>query len=82
MRLWDVASGENYATLKGHTGSVYSVQFSPDGRSVLSGSQDGSSILWDATDLVESRLRLQRVTIANPNPDNSDGGARRGIVQQ
>jgi WD40 repeat protein len=69
VRLWDVASGENYATLKGHTGSVYSVQFSPVGRFVLSGSQDGSSILWDTTDLVESRLRLQRVTIANPNPD-------------
>jgi WD40 repeat protein len=70
VRLWDIESGENYATLRGHTGSVYSVQFSPDGRFVLSGSQDGSAILWDVTDLVESRLRLQRAPISDPNPDN------------
>ena len=35
-------------TLEGHSGSVASVAFSPDGRSVVSGSYDHMSRLWDA----------------------------------
>jgi WD40 repeat protein len=35
-------------TLLGHEGDVYDVQFSPDGRRVLSASADGTARLWDA----------------------------------
>lgn len=37
-------------TLAGHTREVTSVAFSPDGRNVLTASQDGSAILWLASD--------------------------------
>ena len=42
VNLWDVATGENIATLEGHTEWVYSVAFSTDGTTLASGSQDGT----------------------------------------
>lgn len=38
---------ESLDTLKGHTGWVWSVNFSPDGKYIASGSTDHKIILWD-----------------------------------
>ena len=40
IKVWDVASGRESLTLSGHTGTVWSVAFSPDGKTLVSGSQD------------------------------------------
>ena len=45
--LWDVDTGRNIKTLTGHTYSVKSVSFSPDGNTIASGSLDGTVRLWD-----------------------------------
>lgn len=47
IRLWDVSTGENIATLWGHPTDVQDLAFSPDGCLLASGSYDGTILLWD-----------------------------------
>ena len=47
IKLWDIATRRNIATFEGHTGSIRSLAFSPDGTTLASGSFDGRIKLWD-----------------------------------
>lgn len=47
IMIWDVASGRYLHRLRGHTSSVWSIAFSPDGNTLASGSPDRSIRLWD-----------------------------------
>jgi len=40
--------GQEIRTFHGHTWWVWSVAFSPDGRQILTGSDDGTAKIWDA----------------------------------
>jgi WD40 repeat protein len=42
----DAATGRCRHTLEGHTSTVYSVAFSPDGKQIVSGSGDKTLKLW------------------------------------
>jgi hypothetical protein len=46
-KVWDARTGTALLELKGHTGRVTSVSFSPDGRRIVTGGRDRAKV-WDA----------------------------------
>ena len=60
--LMDLATGS------GHTGNVNSVAYSPDGSRIVSGSNDETVMVWDASDLAAGPLATGRATRATSTP--------------
>jgi WD40 repeat protein len=45
--FWEIATGRELGRLRGHHGQVLSLAFTPDGRSLISGSEDTTALVWD-----------------------------------
>ena len=46
VKVWDALAGQESLTLKGHTGWVPTVCFSPDGKRLAPGSEAGPVHVW------------------------------------
>ena len=52
VKVWDAENGRKLLTLLGHKQRLNSVQWSPDGRQIASGSMDGIRVWGPAKDEV------------------------------
>jgi WD40 repeat protein len=53
VKLWSIESQKEVTALQGHSYSVYSVAFSPDGKYLASGSLDETVKLWNMENFQE-----------------------------
>ncbi len=70
--LYDIVTGEDKHILKGDQGFITSIAFSPDGKTIVSGSRDKTIYLWDV-DTGKLKLTLEghpdEVTHVSFSPD-------------
>jgi WD40 repeat protein len=59
VRLWDVETGTGIAVLRDHTNRVWSVDFSFDGKTLVSGGDDQCVRIWDVGDNHECLMVLE-----------------------
>src|SRR5262249_30254173 len=60
IRLWDVRTGQEALTLRGHLAAVASLAFSPDGHQLVSAAFDRNIRVWDAQPLKAEPDELDR----------------------
>jgi len=67
LKLWDIYTGKELMTFISNTKSIYSLAFSPDGKHVLSGSENNTIKLWDTATGKEIRTFTAPVTKIDGN---------------
>ncbi len=74
VRVWDTRTGALLFVLRGHTGTVEHVAFSPDDASIVSSGSDGTARIWGGPGVLLATLRghTNGVSDAEFSPDGRD----------
>jgi WD40 repeat protein len=64
IRAFEMATGKQRRILYGHAGCVRTLAMAPDGRRLLSGSDDDFALLWDVTPAGAAKPRKEPLTAA------------------
>ncbi len=82
VRLWDVASGEEIATVEVPVGSgVWSVAFSPDGNTLAWGAALGGVTLWDVSEWTGPRPLPRPFALEIVSGDGQQGAPGVALAQ-
>jgi WD40 repeat protein/serine/threonine protein kinase len=82
IRVFDVATGKNSVSLRGHLGTIRGLSFAPDGR-LASTADDRAVRVWEPTQRQEARALAKiegQVTALTLCPDDGTGRGRRLAV--
>jgi WD40 repeat protein len=73
LKLWDINSGQQIRSFKGHSDNVNAVAFSPNGKLALSGSMDDTLKLWEVNSGREIRSFKEHSDDVNAVAFSPDG---------
>ncbi|MEX2139794.1 MAG: WD40 repeat domain-containing protein [Pirellulales bacterium] len=80
-RLWDVTSGKELMRFEGHKAYIHTVEFSPDGKRILTAGRDSTARLWDS-DTGQQLFVFRGITYLPPAATmNSDGRSILGLTE-
>jgi len=69
IKLWDVETGRDVATLLGEPGWYIHMGFSPDGNTLFAASVEGTALLWHAPSFEEIAQRESQQASLRPSKE-------------
>ncbi len=66
INVWDVEAEKLQSILKGHTGIVTNLEYSEDGTTLMSRSNDGTALFWEMRQTPVTRLQITPRSVQSP----------------
>ncbi len=80
LKLWDLASGQELATLSGHSDYVTAVVDLPDGERALSASEDHTLKLWATSQVLATFTGEAAMLAVHMAAQIAIGGDAKGLI--